>query len=47
MPSVVRPGISNIKMSHELGEIGFRGLDEQMKMIAHQNIGMKRYAIDF
>jgi hypothetical protein len=45
--AVVRPGVGNIKMPHELGEVGFRGLYEHMKMIAHQNIGVKRHAIDF
>src|SRR5262245_4229894 len=33
-------GVADIKMAHELGEVALGGANEQMKMIAHQHVGM-------
>jgi hypothetical protein len=38
MPSVVCPGISNIKMSHELGEVSFRGLYERESWVNYDEV---------
>jgi hypothetical protein len=40
VPSVIVACIRNIELPHELREIGFGRLDNQVKMVAHEYIGM-------
>jgi hypothetical protein len=40
VPAVVVAGIGNIELPHELRQVGPGRLDNQMKMVAHQHIGM-------
>jgi hypothetical protein len=40
VPAVVVAGIGNIESPHELRQVGLGRLDNQMKMVAHQHIGV-------
>ena len=40
VPAGVVAGIGNIELPHELRQVGLGRLDNQMKMVAHQHIGV-------
>ena len=44
--AVVVGGVGDVEVAHELLEIGERGLDEQMKVVLHQDVGRNRYLIN-
>ena len=46
VPAVIVASIGNIELSHELRQIGFGRLDNQVKMVAHQYIGVHADAED-
>jgi hypothetical protein len=39
-------GVGYVEVPHEFGEVGFRGLHYQMKVVGHQNVGMKPDLVD-
>src|SRR5882724_11233700 len=39
-------GIGNIKMAHELGKIGPRSFNDQMKMVPHQYVGVQNRLVN-
>jgi len=39
-------GIRDVEVAHEFLEIGPRGLDQQMKMIGHQDVGQHLHLVD-
>jgi hypothetical protein len=40
VPPVVVPRISDIELPHELRQIRFGGLDNQVKMVAHEHVSV-------
>ena len=40
-------GVRDVKMAHEFGQIGFGRLHDQVKVVGHQDVGMKADLIDF
>src|SRR5579862_6309167 len=40
VPAIKSSGVSSQEPFHASGQVGFRRLDHQMKMISHQTIGM-------
>ena len=45
MAPVIGGGVTDIKMAHKLGQIAPRRGDEQMKVIAHQHIGVQLHLV--
>ena len=46
MASVEGCGMTDVEVAHKLGKVGLEGLDDQMKVIAHQDVGVKDNAVD-
>ncbi len=44
MPTVERLGVDAVELAHGVGKIGIRRLNQQMKVIGHQAIGMANQA---
>jgi len=38
--------IDNVEMAHELGEVAFGGFDEQVKVVAHEDVAVKLYTVN-
>lgn len=39
-------GVGDVEVSHEFGKVGLRGLHDQMKVVAHEDVGMKSDLVD-
>jgi hypothetical protein len=44
--AVIVAGIGNIELPHEFRQVGFGRLDNQVKMVAHQDVGVYADAED-
>ena len=46
VPAIEDAGVSDVKMAHEFGKIAEGSFNKQMKVVIHENVGVKLNGID-